>query len=269
MNKQIKTTVVKVTPTMCLNWLDKNEDNRALHQNHIALLARTMARKDWVFNGESLKIDIADNVLDGQHRMWACIESKVPFKTMLTINLPRAVFDTIDTGIIRTANDILSIKKEINVAIIVAALKHVGRYYSNTMMALYKFTNREIEDLLEQHPDIRIYAKKIHQKKNLNRWCAGSIVATTWYLASRINRTQADTFFESFLEGSNLDVGSPILVLRNKLIDIHINPLQKLSATHKIQLIILTWNLWRKGKTVKHFRLSTLNVSSADFPSFK
>jgi len=267
--KQIKTDTIKVTPTMCLAWLEKNEDNRGLHQNHIATLARTMARKDWEVNGESLKIDTAGNILDGQHRMWACIEAKTPFKTMVTTGLPREVFDTIDTGIIRTAIDILTVKKETNVSTIVAALKHIGRYYSGTMMSMYKFTNREIEELLDQHPDIRGFASHVQQTRNQVRWCAGSIIATTWYLASRINKAQADVFFESFVEGSNLEVDSAILVLRNKLIDIHINPLQRLSATHKIQLIIVTWNLWRKGKSVKHFRLSTLNTKSVDFPSFK
>jgi len=269
MTKKVETAIIKATPTMCTAWLEKNEDNRPLKQNWINSLAQTMLRKEWDFNGESLKIDVAGNVLDGQHRMWACVESKVPFKTLIVLNLPRSVFDTIDAGEVRTAADILSIRKEVDVAILVAALKHIGRYYTSTMMTMYKFTTVQVETLLEQHPDIRHYARLSTHKANKNRWVAPSIVATCWYLASRKNKEEANKFFTAFLTGIDIPGESPILVLRNKLIDISASPLLMLSATHRIQLIILTWNLWRKEKTIKHFRLSTLNVSSEDFPSFK
>jgi len=152
MTKAVITETKRVTPAMCTAWLDKNENNRPLHNKHVNTLARSMVRGDWVVNGESLKFDQSGNVLDGQHRMWACIEANVPFRTMIVVNLPRSTFDTIDTGEIRKATDILSMKGESNVNIVVAALKHVGRYHTGTMMNLMKFTNREVEELLIQHP---------------------------------------------------------------------------------------------------------------------
>lgn len=267
--KQITTTTVLVTPTMCTRWLNENINNRPLHNRHVAILARSMVRGDWKFNGESLKFDKSGNVLDGQHRMWACIESGISFRTLVIVNLPRETFNTIDTGIIRTPTDILSINGIVNVKTVVAALKHIGRYTTHTMMNMMKFTNQEVEELLKQHPEIVDYSKQTRKKLNVVRWCTGSIVCTCWYLASRIHKEKADIFFESFLRGTNIPIDSPILVLRNKLIDVKSTHMQRLSATHKIQLIVMTWNLWRKGKTVKHFKLATLNTSSMDFPDFK
>lgn len=264
----IKTEIKTVTPSMCSTWLDVNKNNRILDFKHIATLARTIVKGDWTVNGESLKFDVKGNVLDGQHRMWACIEANKSFKTLITTGLPRKAFDTIDTGRIRTASDILSINGEQNVHTIAAALKHIGRYYDNSMFRQYKYTNREIEDLLEQHPDVRDYAHKANVAKQV-RWCSGSVIVTAWYLASRVDVEKADEFFNSFIKGINLEAGSIILVLRNKFIDVQSSHLQRLSSQQRLEMIINSWNLWRKGKTIKHFRLSSLATASTEFPSFK
>ena len=267
MTKKVETTKVNVTPTMALEWLDKNEDNRPLQQNHIALLARTMINGDWQFNGESIKFDTTGNILDGQHRLWACTEAKLAFKTLVTTNLPRSVFDTIDTGEIRRAADILAINKETNVHILVSTVKNVGRYYAGNLLNHMKLTNREVESLLEQHPKVREYVTKA--VSNRVNFIGGGIIAACWYLASRKHKADANQFFESLTSGTNLTVASPILVLRNKLIDVRSSPLKRLESNQRIELIILTWNLWRKSKTIKHFRMSALSKTSADMPSFK
>ena len=269
-SKEPVVTIEKITPDMCLEWLELNENNRPLKTHSINAFTRDMSTGRWVMNGESLKFDRHNNVLDGQHRMWACVEAGKPFTTMVIRGLPRAVFDTLDTGEKRAASDILAMNGEVNIHATSAALKYIGRYLNGSMMNIQRFTNKEIESILKYHPNIREFVKIATTPSLRVRWCSGSVVATCWYLAHQINAEQAKNFFESFLLGTNLLPGSPILVLRNKLIDIKSNPLQKLKPEHRIQLIIVAWNLWRKEKTLKHFRLSaTLVTTSAEFPEFK
>jgi len=267
MSRKIETIRMNVTPKQAWEWLEQNKDNRKLTQSHIASLARTMTSGDWQFNGESLKFDPTGNILDGQHRLWACTESKLAFQTLVTTNLPRAVFDTLDTGKIRTPSDILSINKESNVHILVAAVRNVGKYYAGTLLQPSKITNREAEALVAQHPIIREYVSKAVSART--NFIGGGIVAACWYLASRKHKADADTFFESLTSGTNLTTASPILVLRNLFIDVRSSPLKRLETPQRIELIIATWNLWRKGKTLKHFRLSSLSKASADIPNFK
>lgn len=265
--KKIETELMTVTPALCTGWLEANENNRPLHQHIINQYARDMVKKEWDLNGESLKFDTKSNILDGQHRMWACIESDSSFRTLVTTGLPRKSFDTLDTGLNRKASDILGINGEVSVNLLASTLRHIGYYYGNSMLGGNRFTNRDIEGLLDQHPDVREYVKR--GNTNHVKWCAGSVIATCWYLASRKNKGIADAFFESLSTGTNLTAGSPVLILRNKFIDVQASAAQKLTSIEKIEMIINAWNLHRKGKTVKHFKLASLSKSSDEFPIFK
>jgi len=265
--KQITTEILKVTPAMCTAWLEANEDNRKLSQEFIDYYTRQMVTNSWPINGESLKFDPKGNVLDGQHRMWACIQANTPFNTLITRNLPRSIFNTLDSGKIRTAADILSINKEKNVYLLAAALKHIGRYYNGDVLNGRRIANREVEDLLIQHPAVREYAAKVRQAEDV-KWCAETVFLTAWYIASRKHKEKANNFFESLINGTNLTPGSPILMLRNKFIDIKASPLFRLSSIQKLEMIAIVWNLYLKDKTQKHIKLSALATKSSDFPKF-
>ena len=263
---RLVTTITEVTPTMCTTWLEDNPENRPLNQRHINQLARAMLQGDWDLNGESLKFDTENHILDGQHRMWACIESGVTFKTMIVKNLPRTTFDTIDTGRMRSAADVLTMNGEQNTTLLAGILKHIGRYYTGQMLTTYKITNKELECLLEKHPQTRDITTTLSRPGYRVRWCAPSILGTTWYLASSVNKKAADTFFTGLIFGVNLEKESPILTLRNKFIDVYGHKGQTLSASEKLEMVILTWNAFRKDLPLKHFKLQRLTKDSKKFP---
>jgi hypothetical protein len=269
MAKQVVTEIKTVTPTMCVNWLEANLNNRPLNQRHVNLLTRTMAKGDWDMNGESLKFDEDKNILDGQHRMWACIESNVSFKTMLVHGLPRGTFDTIDTGRIRAAHDVLAMRGEKDVLLLNGILKHIGRYHAGQMLSTGKITNKEVEDLLEQYPKARDHAHTLGRAAYRVRWCAPSIMGTCWFLAAQKNKAQAEVFFNGLIFGADLTTGSPVLALRNKFIDIHSHKGQHLSTPMKMEMIVNTWNAFRAGKTINHFKMQGLARESSKFPKFK
>jgi len=263
---KIETTIQTVTPRMCSDWLDLNKNNRNFKTTKIAQFARSMVQGDWEINGEALKFDTTGNVLDGQNRMKACLHANTSFKTFVITGLPRKVFDTLDTGVIRTPTDILAINKEKNITTLSSALRYVGAYGQGTMLNVTSFTLKETERLLENNPELRdCVAKTI---KTRVKWLSGGITSACWHLAAQKHPEKADEFFTSLLKGTNLTDGSPILVIRNKFIEYQADPLKRLDGFKRVELIILAWNLWLKGKTVKHFRLTSLSKTSADFPQF-
>ena len=269
MAKQITSKVIEVTPRMCETWLDKNINNRPLNQRHVNLLTRTMLQGDWDLNGESLKFDVDGNILDGQHRMWACIESDTPFKTMVIYNLERITFDTIDTGRNRNAPDVLSMNGEVNTVLLSGVLKHVGRYYSGQMLSTGKITNKEIESLLDTHPKTREIVAKLSRGAYRVPWCAPTLIGTCWYLAQQKSTAQAESFFHGLIFGANLEPKSPILTLRNKFISAQTTKGQKLLSPEKLEMIVIAWNAFRKDKTLNRFILTALSKESKEFPKFK
>ncbi len=53
----------------------------------MAEYANAMKSGEWKYNGESIKVCTDGSLLDGQHRLEACIESGVTFDTLLVTNL--------------------------------------------------------------------------------------------------------------------------------------------------------------------------------------
>lgn len=100
--------VTTVTPEIARAWLDKNHKNRRAASGHISAMARDMKNGDWRVNGDSIRFDDADNLIDGQHRLMACIEAGVPFSTFVMYGLPAEVQTSIDIGKSRTAADHLT-----------------------------------------------------------------------------------------------------------------------------------------------------------------
>lgn len=269
MAKQVLTRIKEVTPAMCTKWLNKNKSNRPLNQRHINTLTRSMAQGDWDMNGESIKIDVDGNVLDGQHRMWGCIESEVSFKTLVVTNLPREVFDTIDTGRIRTAPDVLAMSGEVNTVLLSSMLKHIGRYHAGHMLSSAKITNKEMEGLVEAYPKTREIAALLSRKAYRVPWCAPGVMGTCWFLAAEKDIKQAETFFNGLIFGMELTKNSPILTLRNKFISMYTTRGQKLLTPEKIEIITIAWNAFRSGKTLNRFIIARLSKESKEFPKFK
>ena len=269
MAKQVLTEIKNVTPRMCTTWLENNTNNRPLNQRHVNILTRSMTKGDWDMNGESLKFDVDKNILDGQHRMWACVEANVPFKSMIVHNLPRTTFDTIDTGRIRQAHDVLAMRGEKDVLLLSGILKHIGRYYAGQMLSTNKTTNKEVEELLDLYPKARELSAMLGRSAYRVRWCSPSIIGTCWFLASEKNKASADIFFNGLIFGADLAADSPILTLRNKFIDIHAHKGSYLTTPQKIELIIVAWNAFRAGKTQTRFKLPALAKDSKNFPKFK
>lgn len=101
----MKTTI---TPKKAKELLEKNTSNRALNKRHVEFLSKEMKDGKFVFNGNSIVVAKDGTLLDGQHRLHACINSGVSFETVLVSGVKNDAFKTIDTGKTRNASDVLS-----------------------------------------------------------------------------------------------------------------------------------------------------------------
>ena len=116
-----------VTPERAAVLLKGNTHNRSVNANYVQTLAREMTEGRWKVNGDSIRMN-GSTLIDGQHRLTACILSGQSFDTLVLTGLESDVFDTIDNGRKRTAGDVLSITGEKNATTMAAALSVVARY---------------------------------------------------------------------------------------------------------------------------------------------
>lgn len=103
MGKQLQFGVETVTPALARKYLATSRGNRRLNRNRVLQYAADMKRKAWSLNGESIKFGVKGELIDGHHRLEACIVAGVSFRT----GVIRNGTTKLDWGQPRTAADML------------------------------------------------------------------------------------------------------------------------------------------------------------------
>lgn len=142
-----------------------------------------------------------------------------------------------------------------------AAINLLCRYEQGTVHTRgTSSTNTQLVDLLQNNPQIEASAEV---GISMFRILSPGIATFCHYIFSKIDPTQANSFFKKLRTGANLSEGNPILVLRNRLVA---EKSQKASLPqHEIvALVIKAWNLHRRGRKIKS--LSWQNRQGERFP---
>lgn len=125
---KVETDVVTMTPQWAQELLDRQSfKNRPLRKNVVARYAREMAAGRWRLTHQGLLIDIDTNeVVDGQHRLHACVVAQKPFETVLTfMDGAAALFPSVDQGTKRSPGDTLAMIDVPDATKTAAALRHL------------------------------------------------------------------------------------------------------------------------------------------------
>ena len=121
-------SVVTVTPTLAKDWLSKNTRNRRLSEAMVSRYAQAITAGEWMLNGEPIKFSKSGALIDGQHRLNACIRAGVPFSTYVIRGLNEDVFATLDMGKNRRTPDLISIEGGKHVITVAAAISWATNY---------------------------------------------------------------------------------------------------------------------------------------------
>jgi hypothetical protein len=261
--------LVEVNPEYAAYLLESNaprsskrfSSNRDIVRRKLDLYVDDMRRGKWIVNGESIKLDGRGGVIDGQHRLMACVIAKTAFKTRLAIVKDDRAMETVNIGIKRKGKDVLKMAGESNSDKLAPALNALFEFEQLRGRVLrkssgsYALENLEVLDFLNRHPGMRIsilHAAAL--KKHVG--ATGRLVALH-YLCSRKNPILADKFFTSLADGANLDTDSPLLRLRNRLIEAKKNKRTMALPTFMVTaLTIKTWNAYINGTNVSNLRFA-------------
>lgn len=255
MNTQITTQVMTVTPATAAEWLANNPNNRKLAKHVISEYASAIRNGDWSLNGESIKISVGGELLDGQHRLSAIVRAKAPIQSIVIMGLPDDVINTVDVGKKRTTSDIFSmgrIKYSPQVSGTVTILFNIENGYKFQS----KVTTLNAQRYLADHPEVADSVAFTQVNKGALKWRPQFGAAHA--LFSRKSREAADDFFVRLSTGTGLSANEGVYRLREKLIMEDHN--KKKSARVDIMVwFIKAWNADRAGTP-----LTKLHGSSKD-----
>lgn len=105
MKEHIEMKRENVTPERAQRYLNVNKGNRKLREGHAEALARDMSEGKWTECAAPIVFYENGDIADGQHRLWAIVESDTTQTFMVVRNFPRDAGLNIDTGLPRTLVD--------------------------------------------------------------------------------------------------------------------------------------------------------------------
>jgi hypothetical protein len=83
------TKVETITPEIATEILEKrNPRNRTISEGTVSAYATDMRNKRWTLTHQGLAFDENGDLIDGQHRLWACFQSGCSFESNVTRGIP-------------------------------------------------------------------------------------------------------------------------------------------------------------------------------------
>lgn len=260
MKNNIEFTMTEITPDYANSLLAKNKINRPVSLHTVSRYVHDIKNNQWKETAQVIQVSTKGNLLDGQHRCLAVIESGKSINQIVAVNCPDNSFDVIDTGKIRNAGDtlgIMGVKYSTNIAVAVKiAILYNRNYYNSRTRDARIVTNEDVRKFYKKTYDFWEEACKFltsEYKRGGKLTGFGTLVAV-YFLTNETDETDAEKFILQLATGENLEPRSPILAYRNKITDFRVKQVS-LQKDFQMKYIIKTWNYWRKNKSIKTLRL--------------
>lgn len=246
---------VDMTPQMAGRLLETNTRNRHVNRARVAMWAQTMRDGLWQANGQPIILSTDGRLLDGQHRLLACLEANVTVPMLIVTGVASEAQYTMDTGRPRSLADMLALRGEQNVNILASALKalvRLDRYGIRAgfdmQTAHYPVTYEQAFAYLKQHPTLRadiVECERIYRHTGIPL----KIIILWYELFYRADADAASMFFTQLASGVGLDADNPILVLRERARRLRdTNQLHTTLGVITVSAIgIKAWNMFRAG----------------------
>jgi hypothetical protein len=250
----VRVEIVRVDPKMAARLLAKNgpsgAGNRPIRTKHVDQLSRDMSANRFVLNGETIKIGISGAVLDGQHRLSACVHSKTAFWTLIAYDVDDACFATFDTG--RRQGLGVKLRKEGQSYAFQtsAAASMLWRLLRNRETG--EPTTTEAREVLEEHPDLAESTRHVQSCKAVLQ---GSVAGPLHYLYRKLDKAAADRYVNDLAQGAGMELGDPVHTLRERLIKQN-RKSGYADIGDRARMAIRAWNARREGR-----RLDKINGS--------
>lgn len=258
----VESKILDVTVAVATDIMHKNTKNRPVSKTVVTKYSKIMKAGGWQFNAEPVIISKDGRLLDGQHRLMAIIASKVPQKMLVVTGVEGSAFKTIDVGHKRTGGDALAThSKELapKAIVIAATVKIINQFDSDGIFHESKrsspLSHSELIDYVEDHKTSLFravdFCSGLSGAKKFIPWSA---LSALYFLFSKVDFDKSEIFFHKLSTGENLKAGEPVLLLRQRLINIR-NSGGILWAREAIPFVLKAWELTREEKTLERLRI--------------
>ncbi len=266
---KVKVRMVEVTPAIAQEWLDNyNTVNREIQKTHVNQIARDIKQGHWMvnaqpiaFHGNPLTKNGPARLINGQHRLKACIMAETPIEVPIAIDVPEEAFATYDTHMKRSktvhGGDSRVVKS--------AALLQWREDMKLPLRHRDRPTATEQEMTITKHPDLVDYAAKVRlsdglgQESRLDSFATGGVMTYFLYRIHREDEQLAEQFINSLRTGANLEMDNPVRQLRSQASRDR-KGATRLNRYDALDLLINGWDRYKKWARKKEKETEQLDL---------
>lgn len=246
-----------ITPEQAAALLSTSAGNRSIRKSMIDRYASDMIAGKWLLNGEPIIISKTGKLLEGHHRLLACIKSGAPFPASVTYGVDDSVFPTINTGGVRSPGDVFTIEGIPNsnkVSSLVTKALHyqysIGKKTVNQWNVPFPLTKNTLLEIFRE--DERGYLDATNKTVRLydaNPSVIPSVAGAMHYLFATVDQAKADEFMEYLTTGAYMGANHPAMKLRNAWIK-RGNSKRRSGSEEMMVITCHAWNAYVKGREI-------------------
>lgn len=271
---------VQIGPSMARKMLERNHPhNRKMKPAKIKGYVADMKAGKWRYpTAEFIKFDEEGNLIDGQNRLQAVIDSESSQVFDVAYDLPADAKLVIDSGASRSYGDALAwrgIGNRNNVGVLVRWVLAWEAGLPLLKGSGASFTFNEMEERRLKEPLEFIASTQRGLDLSRQGVANAGAAATAHFLLSHVDKEATEALFDSLVSG--LPVASvptvldqewksdhPVLSLRNRLL----RGRKRDSRQEELALFMRGWNAWREGRTLRQVLVngSAYGLTNENFP---
>lgn len=257
----VHSQVWQITPDLAKQWLEGHTHNRPLYDRDVDRYAEEMKAGKWVLNGAPIIFDWNGALRDGQHRLWAVFNSGVTIRAVVVQGVDPDTFATLDSGRKRSGADHLivagfSFEYRGHVS---ASLRLIHQYETSQIGMKYTTSPGAIVEAARTHAAVGDMVSRLIKAPATLKGSTSSLSAVL-HLGSVGHPDKAELFIEQWVTGAGLDEVSPVLALRQRLLQA-----KRLRPDEKFFYGATAWNAFVIGRPMHHLKISK-NYIGSNFP---
>ncbi len=257
----IQVALEVINPVTAKKYLQMSAGNRSPRKRNVDAYVKSMLEKQWHLTGQPLIFNENDILIDGHHRLMACIEANTDFPTLVVRNVRKSGLTSIDIGGKRSVGDQLAFidNNYTSTNIVASVYRRIYGYKNKHVKVL--LSEREMVNYIEEskgiYCDSALYQAANKQRMN------GCVIATAAFILKDSNAPKTDEFFHKLITGEMLSIGDPIYTLRTRLI---MESKRHVDAHNWIvSSVIRAYNYWISGKRMDKIQLLTHTYTDPKF----
>lgn len=262
---KLSSSVETITPAKAAEYLAKSGPNRNPISAVLDRYVRDLREGRWEVTGQPIIFSTQGKLLDGQHRLLACVEADRPITTLVVRGVSPSAFAKMDIGRSRTAGDVLSASNFNHAKLIAAAaraligLEMVEDKGASPAKVRWNqnVTHTQIRDYARKHKEALYTAVEevySHGPEARSLLRPASVFVAMRVRLGRANETRAKEFFHALVSGADMEEGDPRLLLRNTLMRVNADKHLKRGNAWKAAVLIKAWNAYLNDQEIKSLR---------------